>query len=90
MLHYTSAFMSGKEEFCRKARKMLAEEDSGRWEYNKLIEYGYDWKDESSEPEQVQVNRMITDISAIRTQESVHAEILKRIIDHHCEGVGLT
>lgn len=77
----------GKEEFCKLARKMLDDEETGRREYGQLINAADDWKDGASEPEQIEISRILTDITRIRNNESGHALILTNIIESKCKGV---
>lgn len=69
------------------ARKQIVDEAVGKKEYNEMINTLYDWKDESSEPEQIVVDAIITQVTSIRNDESKHAVFLAKVIDGYCEGI---
>lgn len=69
------------------ARKQITDEEVGRKEYSDMINTLYDWKDEVTEPEQVVVDAIITQVTAIRNDESKHGVFLAKIIDGYCEGI---
>lgn len=79
----------GKIEFCRKARQMIDEEESGRQDYSELINYGEDWRAATDEKQGTELNSILRTLDAIRLQEEVHQGRLRAIVEGHCENVGL-
>lgn len=81
--------VDAKEEFCKLARASIVDEEEARKEYNQMLNSLYDWQEsESDEATKISISRMITDITAVRNQESQHAVLFARIIDNHCRGLG--
>jgi hypothetical protein len=79
--------MSAKEKFCHMAREMVAEEETGQREYDKLTEALMDWHDEAddSPATQVALKAVARKISDVKAQERGHAVFLATVIASYCE-----
>lgn len=82
--------MTGKEDFCHYAKKMLDDEIKGKREYSEFVEHIQNVIDDgnTSEIERAELDRFRRDIEGdIQRQEQRHAIKIAALIRGHCQGI---